>query len=63
MITQNGKEIDILSKPGTRHFHIQFKTGGQLPDSLSGLYTSYTAAHRDVLIYLNQDKGKKKNDG
>lgn len=63
MITQNGKEIDILPKSGTRHFHIQFKSGGQLPDSLSGLYTSYVAAHRDVVTYLNQEKGKKKNDG
>lgn len=62
MITANGKEIEICVQPGSRHYIIQFKTGGQLPEWLTGLYTSYTAAHRDVLTYLGLDKGKKKGN-
>ncbi len=62
MITANGKEIEIVPQEGSRHYKIQFKSGGQLPDSLSGLYTSHHMAKRDVNTYLGIDKGKKKSD-
>lgn len=63
MITENGKEIEIVQIPGSRHLKIQFKQGGQLPEWLSGVYTSYPKAAQDVTIYLNQETGKKKRDG
>jgi hypothetical protein len=60
MITTNGKEIDIVVAPNSQHYKVQFKTGGELPVELSGLFTSYKNALIAVAVYLNKRlEGKK----
>ena len=59
-VTTNGKELKIVPIPGTRHYKIQFTTGGQLPEWMSGSYTSTTKAMNDVSLYLSQDQEKRK---
>jgi len=50
MITPNGKQIDIVPKGS--HYKIQFSSGGELPSSLSGLFTSRGEAETAVNVYL-----------
>ena len=49
-ITPNGKEIDIIAD--NNHIKVQFKTGGELPQILSGLFTSRVEAQKAINIYL-----------
>lgn len=51
-ITPNGKEIDIIIEPVRATFKVQFKTGGELPETLSGFYTSFKEAEKAVLSYI-----------
>ena len=60
LTTANGKEIDIVNAPGTGHYKIQFKTGGELPETLSGLYTSIHAARVAAISYVENTQSKKK---
>lgn len=57
--TPAGKKIELITDPKTAHIKVQFVPGGQLPDELSGLYTSERAAEIDVLIYLDRIKDRK----
>lgn len=61
-MTPNGKEIKIINAPGTGHYKIQFTQGGELPNELSGLYTSSAVAQIAVRNYLlnNKDRFEKK---
>ena len=61
-MTPNGKEIKIINAPGTGHYKIQFTQGGELPNELSGLYTSSAVAQVAVRNYLlnNKDRFEKK---
>ena len=45
------KEIVIAIKPNTRHYYIYFKTGGELPKDLQGLFVKKSEAERAVAIY------------
>lgn len=56
--TPNGKEIAMVICPKTAHIKLQFTSGGELPVSLSGLYTSETDAMRDILVYIETLKVK-----
>jgi hypothetical protein len=50
--TPNGKEIQIVRDPKTAHIKIQFGSGGELPQELSGFYTSEAFASRAIVGYL-----------
>lgn len=51
-ITPNGKEIQIVRDPKTAHIKIQFGSGGELPQELSGFYTSEAFASKAIVGYL-----------
>jgi hypothetical protein len=61
-MTPNGKEIKIVNAPGTGHYQIQFTQGGELPQELTGFYTSSAVAQVAVRNYLlnNKDRFEKK---
>jgi hypothetical protein len=50
--TPNGKEIQIVRDPKTAHIKIQFGSGGELPQELTGFYTSEAFASRAIVGYL-----------
>lgn len=58
LVTANGKEIAIVNAPGTGHYKIQFTSGGEIPQSLSGLYTSISAAEKAAISYVELSKQK-----
>lgn len=63
--TANGKEIEIFTDPATAHVKVKFKDGGQLPEELSGLFTSRAIAEVAVTSYLlrtHEEKSKKKEN-
>lgn len=62
LTTPNGKEIQILNKEGTGHFKVQFTSGGELPESLSGLYTSVANAKKEVIHYIKTLEAKQKKN-
>lgn len=59
-ITPNGKEIQVVNKPGTGHYKIQFTTGGEVPEYLSGLYTKVSTAEIAIIQYIELLKAKSK---
>jgi hypothetical protein len=59
-VTPNGKEISIVNQKGTGHYKIQFNSGGELPENLSGLYTSVSTATIAVVQYISTLEAKAK---
>lgn len=57
--TEAGKEIDIVVDNKTAHYKIQFKTGGELPQELTGLFTSTYKAIEAINRYLGNRKKTK----
>ena len=53
------KEIVIDIKPNTRHYYIYFKTGGELPVMLQGLFVSKKDAEEIVAAYKAKKPVKK----
>lgn len=58
-VTEGGKELQIVTDPQTAHIKIQFKEGGQLPEELSGLFTSKAVAEIAIRSYLANAQPKK----
>ena len=56
--TKAGKEIKLVVDPKTAHYKLYFGSGGELPENLTGLYTSEKAAEEDINKYL-AEKNKK----
>jgi len=56
--TTNGKEIGLRIANNTALWEIEFKSGGQIPKELKGLYNSTAAAAQAIEKYL----GKKNVD-
>ena len=54
--TKGVKEIQTFIKPGTSHYVLQWSDGGQLPDVLTGMYTSLNTVDTAVLTYINTQK-------
>lgn len=54
--TKNGKDIEIARSRCGMFFSIRFVGGGQLPDELSGLFTSHELAKSAIAQYRH-DKG------
>lgn len=55
--TPNGKELTII--PVGNHLKIQFTSGGELPEELSGFFTEYRYAEQAINRYLESKKTKK----
>lgn len=53
------KEIAIEIKPNTSHYHVYFKTGGELPQELSGVFVRKIDAEAAVAKYKAKKVGKK----
>jgi hypothetical protein len=58
--TAGGKELQIITDPQTAHIKVQFKEGGQLPEELSGLFTSKAIAEIAIQSYLLNNTETKK---
>jgi len=54
-----GKKIELFIDPKTAHIKLKFVPGGELPEELTGLYTSERSAEKDILFYLERVKEKK----
>lgn len=54
--TVSGKRIELYIEPKTSHIKLKFWQGGELPEELTGMYTSEKDAERDILIYLEKNK-------
>ena len=54
--TQNGKEINIVRDQGSPHLKIQFASGGELPQELSGIFTSEPFAENAIKEYLGKQE-------
>lgn len=59
-VTPNGKELEVVNKPGTGHYKIQFTSGGELPESLSGIYTTVSVADIAITHYIKNLESKVK---
>jgi len=57
--THAGKEIQLVRCPKTAHIKIQFGSGGELPQDLSGLFTDERSAELAVNKYLDNTKPRK----
>ena len=53
-VTPNGKSISIVRANNSSHLVIQFDTGGELPEDLSGIFTSHTVAQKAIDKYLSK---------
>ena len=57
-VTPAGKELEIVNLSGYNLFKIQFTSGGQLPDYMSGTYTKKEYAQKDIDTYLASKEKK-----
>ena len=58
--TKGTKELEARIHPGTAHYKLQWSGGGELPQELSGMYTSLNLVDTAVLSYLANIKEDKK---
>lgn len=55
--TPNGKEIQVVrDAKNSNYLKIQFATGGEIPNDLAGLFTSYRLANIAIDKYLQKKK-------
>lgn len=59
--TPNGKDVETFIDPKTAHVRIKFNQGGELPEELSGLFTSERVANQAIAAYISviTDKPKR----
>jgi len=57
--TPAGKDIEIRVDKKTGHLSIGFTQGGEIPEMLSGLYTSDWEAEKAIVTYLDKKTVKK----
>lgn len=53
------KEIAVAIKPNTAHYYIYFKTGGELPIELQGLFVKKSDAEKVIEQYKVKKSVKK----
>jgi len=58
--TEYGKDVATFVCPKTAHYRIKFVQGGELPERLSGLYTSEGLADQAIRHYIEDDKPPRK---
>lgn len=54
--TANGKDVATFRDPKTTQIRIKFVQGGELPEQLSGLFTSEYMADKAIFSYIEQNK-------
>lgn len=54
--TEAGKELGIYKVANTSLYRVAFKSGGELPEKLSGMYTAPTMAAQAIESYLLNHK-------
>ena len=57
--TPNGKEIQIFRDPVSAQYKIQFGSGGELPEELTGIFTNELFAETAINKYLEKQETKK----
>jgi hypothetical protein len=57
--TEAGKKIEMFIEQKTAQIKLKFVPGGQLPEELTGIYTSEAAAEKDIRKYLEKAKESK----
>lgn len=57
--TPNGKEIQIYRDKVSAQYKIQFTSGGELPEELTGIFTNETFATTAINKYLEKQETKK----
>ena len=60
--TAKGKEVVTFICPKTTYHRIKFVSGGELPEQLSGLFTSEALADQAIVQYLEESKPKSKGE-
>lgn len=61
--TPEGKKIEVFPVEGTSLWAIRFKSGGQLPEELSGKWVKRKDAVKEMSKYLNKRSKKKRKNG
>ena len=59
LVTANGKEVQVVPT-GKGAYKIQFATGGEVPEALTGIYTSSRQALIEASLYVERSKDKPK---
>ena len=54
--TAYGKDVETYRDPNGAHIRIKFVQGGELPECLSGVFTSEFMADRAITSYIEEDK-------
>jgi hypothetical protein len=54
------KELQTFIQPGTAHYILKYEGGGELPEELSGVYTSLSLVDEAVLRYISNSKEEPK---
>ena len=54
------KELQTFIQPGTAHYILKYEGGGELPEELSGVYTSISLVDEAVLRYISNSKEETK---
>lgn len=57
--TPNGKEIQIFRDSVSAQYKIQFGSGGELPEELTGIFTNELFAETAINKYLEKQETKK----
>lgn len=60
--TAKGKDVATFICPKTTLHRIKFVQGGELPEKLSGLYTSEALADQAIQAYLEESKQPRVRD-
>lgn len=57
--TPNGKEVQIYRDTVSAQYKIQFGSGGELPEELTGIFTNELFAETAINKYLEKQETKK----
>lgn len=60
--TPKGKDVATFICPKTTLHRIKFVQGGELPEKLTGLYTSEALADQAIVAYLEASKQPRSRD-
>lgn len=61
--TQAGKEVSTFVAPGTAFYRVKFNSGGELPEQLTGIFTSEKLADIAINCYLAEKEKPIKTKG
>lgn len=56
--TPGGKEVQVVKNPAGMGYLINFRSGGELPRELDGMFTKYDYAESHARLWLNEQHAK-----